>query len=173
MPEFVSGSGSPEGSPVCATVSVGDFAAFGVETGKAPTMPHITIFASLDADALSRVGALAGAYDGADMNWAQREYGCSGHTDGQVRRRIVDMGRAWLENMGEELPVIFPAKAAKKAAYRLLLNPEVSMNHILGPHFEATADRCRGEPTVLAIAGTAHGCRERQDISLTRRGLPG
>ena len=49
------------------------------------------------------VGALAGAYDGTtDADWAEREYGRTGHTDGQVRRRIVDMGRAWMKNMGEE-----------------------------------------------------------------------
>ena len=100
------------------------------------------------------VGALAGAYDGMDIDWAQREYGRSGHTDGRIRRRIVDMGRAWLENMGEELPVIFPVAAAKTAAYRLLSNPGVSMDHILEPHVAATADRCRGEPIVLAIQDT-------------------
>ncbi len=86
------------------------------------------------------VGALAGTYDGADgMDWAEREYERSGHTDGRIRRRIVDMGRAWLENIGGELPVIFPAKAAKTAAYRLLSNPGVTMEHIMRPHFEASA----------------------------------
>ncbi len=100
------------------------------------------------------VGALAGAYDGMDIDWAARESGRSGHTDGRIRRRIVDMGRAWLENMGEELPVIFPVAAAKTAAYRLLSNPGVSMDHILEPHVAATADRCRGAPVVLAIQDT-------------------
>lgn len=100
------------------------------------------------------VGALAGAYDGMDIDWAAREYGRSGHTDGRIRRRIVDMGRAWLENMGEALPVIFPVAAAKTAAYRLLSNPEVSMDHILEPHVAATADRCRSAPVVLAIQDT-------------------
>jgi len=100
------------------------------------------------------VGALAGAYDGADADWAQREYGRSGHTDGRVRRRIVDMGRAWMKNMGEELPVIFPAQAEQKAAYRLLSNPRISMEHVLEPHFEATAERCRGEAVILAVQDT-------------------
>ncbi len=100
------------------------------------------------------VGALADAYDGTDADWAEREYGRTGHTDGRVRRRIVDMGRAWLKNMGEDLPVIFPAKAEQKAAYRLLSNPRISMEHVLDPHSEATADRCRAEPVVLAIQDT-------------------
>ena len=100
------------------------------------------------------VGALVGAYDGTDADWAEREYGRTGHTDGRVRRRIVDMGRAWMKNMGEDLPVIFPAKAEQKAAYRLLSNPRISMEHVLEPHFEATADRCRAAPVVLAIQDT-------------------
>ena len=37
--------------------------------------------------------------------------GRTGHTDGRVRRRIAGTGRAWLKNMGEDLPVIFPAQA--------------------------------------------------------------
>ena len=69
------------------------------------------------------------------------------------------MGRSWLKNMGEDLPVIFPTKAEQRAAYRLLSNPRISMEHVLEPHFEATADRCRAEPVVLAIQdATALNC---------------
>ena len=100
------------------------------------------------------VGALAGAFDGADADWAQREYGRTCHTDGRVRDRILRMGRAWLKSMGGDLPVIFPEKAEQKAAYRLLSNPRISMQHILEPHCEATADRCRGEAVVLAMQDT-------------------
>ncbi len=100
------------------------------------------------------IGTLAGAYDGGGMDWAERGYGRSGHTDGRVRRRIAGMGRAWLDSMGEDLPVIFPVKAAKKAACRLLPDRRVTMEHILQPHHEATADRCRGESLVLAIQDT-------------------
>ena len=100
------------------------------------------------------VGALAGAYDGTDADWAEREYGRTRHTDGRVRRRIVDMGRAWMKNMGEDLPVIFPERAEQKAACRLLSNPRISMEHVLEPHFEATADRCRAAPVVLALQDT-------------------
>ena len=100
------------------------------------------------------VGALAGAFDGADADWAQREYGRTCHTDGRVRDRILRMGRAWLKSMGGDLPVIFPEKAEQKATYRLLSNPRISMQHILEPHCEATADRCRGEAVVLAMQDT-------------------
>ena len=100
------------------------------------------------------VGALADAFDGANADWAQREYGRTCHTDGRVRDRILRMGRAWLKSMGGDLPVIFPEKAEQKAAYRLLSNPRISMQHILEPHCEATADRCRGEAVVLAMQDT-------------------
>ncbi len=99
------------------------------------------------------VGALAGAYDGMDIDWAARESGRSGHTDGRIRRRIVDMGRAWLENMGEELPVIFPVAAAKTVAYRLLSNPGVSMDHILEPHVAARPAIAVSELVIPAAGG--------------------
>ncbi len=114
------------------------------------------------------VGTMAGAYDGGGMDWAEREYGRSGHTDGRVRRRIVDMGRAWLGNMGEDLPVIFPTKAGRQAAYRLLSNRRVTMEHILQRRHEATADRCRDGSLIPAIQDTTtpdHTSLE------TRRGL--
>ncbi len=101
------------------------------------------------------VGTLAGLHHGAgDMGWAEREHRRSGHTDGRVRRRIAGMGRAWMENMGEDLPVIFPTRAGRKAAYRPLSNPGVTMRHVPEPHHEATADRCRAEPVILAERDT-------------------
>ena len=100
------------------------------------------------------VGSLVGLYDGTELDWAEREYGHTRHTDGRVRRRIIDMGRSWRQNTGEDLPVIFPTAAEQKAAYRLLSNPRISMEHILEPHFEATADRCRTASIVLAIQDT-------------------
>ncbi len=101
------------------------------------------------------IGTLAGLYDGLpDMDWAEREYGRSRHTDGRVRDRIIRMGRTWIKATGQDLPVIFPGSAEQKAAFRLLSNPEVRMEHILEPHFEATADRCRRESVILAVQGT-------------------
>ncbi len=100
------------------------------------------------------LGALAGAYDGTHADWAEREYGRTRPTDGRVRRRIVDRGRAWMKNMGEDLPILFPEKAEQTAAYRLLSNPRVSMEHVLEAQVEATVERCRTAPLVLAIQDT-------------------
>lgn len=87
--------------------------------------------------------------------WEDREYARSFHPDGRVRRRIAKMGMAWLERPGEELPKIFPGKAERQAAYRLLSNDRVAMEHVLNSHFEATAERCRLEKLVLAAQDAA------------------
>ncbi len=87
-------------------------------------------------------------------DWADVEYGRSRHPDGRVCARILRMGRAWLERPGASLPQIFPRRADLRAAYRLLSNERVTMEHILEPHWAAMVDRCRLEPVVLALQDT-------------------
>ena len=86
--------------------------------------------------------------------WAEREYGRSTHSDGRVRRRIERMGMAWTRRLGEHLPAIFPGRAELTAAYRLLSNGAVTMEHILASHVEQTVERCRAERLVLAVQDT-------------------
>ena len=86
--------------------------------------------------------------------WAEREYGRSPHPDGRVRRRIAAMGAAWTRRPGERLPAIFPGRAEQAAAYRLLSNGAVTMEHVLESHFERTVERCRAERLVLAVQDT-------------------
>jgi len=86
--------------------------------------------------------------------WAGREYGRSPHPDGRVRRRIAAMGAAWTRRLGERLPAIFPGRAEQAAAYRLLSNGAVTMEHVLESHFEQTVERCRAERLVLAVQDT-------------------
>ncbi|MYG81630.1 MAG: IS4 family transposase [Gemmatimonadetes bacterium] len=86
--------------------------------------------------------------------WAAREYGRSTHPDGRVRRRIALMGAAWINRLGEHLPSIFPGRAEQTAAYRLLSNDAVTMEHILDSHFEQTVERCGAERLVLAVQDT-------------------
>ena len=86
--------------------------------------------------------------------WAAREYARSAHPDARIRDRIARMGRTWEKKAGRTLPEMFPGEAERKAAYRLLSNAEVAMDDILEPHLEATAERSRREPVVLAIQDT-------------------
>ena len=90
----------------------------------------------------------------ADVEWAGREYARSMHTDGRVRRRLVEMGKAWQKRPDRPLPEILPGKAEQRAAHRMLSNPGVRMEHIVEPHFESTCGRCRAERFVLAIQDT-------------------
>ena len=87
-------------------------------------------------------------------DWAEREYARSTHPDGRVRERIVRIGRAWLDRPGAAIPAIFPARAERKAAYRLLSNGNVTMDHILEPHQATMVERCQLEGVVLAIQDT-------------------
>ena len=87
-------------------------------------------------------------------DWVDHEYARCRHTDGRVRERIRQMGRSWLKHPGASLPVVFPDKAELKAAYRLLSNDRVTMEHILESHQAATAERCAPEKVVLAIQDT-------------------
>ncbi len=89
-----------------------------------------------------------------DTDWADIEYRRGSHPDGRLRDRVVAMGRAWEHAPGASLPAIFPGPAEQKAAYRLLSNDRIKMEHILQPHQEATVDRCRLEPVVLALQDT-------------------
>ena len=64
------------------------------------------------------------------------------------------MGAAWVHRLGEHLPSIFPGRAEQTAAYRLLSNDAVTMDHILDSHFEQTVERCRAKRLVLAVQDT-------------------
>ena len=89
-----------------------------------------------------------------DTDWADIEYRRGSHPDGRLRDRVVAMGRAWEHAPGASLSAIFPGAAEQKAAYRLLSNDRIKMEHILQPHQEATVDRYRLEPVVLALQDT-------------------
>ncbi len=98
------------------------------------------------------LGSAAGLH--VEGDWAAAEYGRTFLTDGRLRARIESMGRAWLQCPGKDITEIFPEKASRKAAYRLLSNPRATMDHILASHYEATVERARGEPLVLAVQDT-------------------
>ena len=108
----------------------------------------------LCAEPVRQIQAAPALHMDEKTDWADVEYGRSTHPDGRVCARILRMGRAWLERPGASLPQIFPRRAELRAAYRLLSNGRVKMEHILEPHWAAMVDRCRLEPVVLALQDT-------------------
>ena len=89
-----------------------------------------------------------------DASWADLEFGFARHHDGRVNKRILAMGRAWETRPGQPVSVAFSETKDRKAAYRLLSNPTVTMDHVLESHLAATRDRCLGHDVVLAIEDT-------------------
>jgi len=85
------------------------------------------------------------------VDWAEQEYDRCCYPDGRVCRRIVEMGKCWTRKLGKPLPAIFPNPAEQKAAYRVLSNPRIQMQHVLEPHYESTVDRGREQDLILAI----------------------
>ena len=86
-----------------------------------------------------------------DSDWAQQEYVRCTHPDGRTRARIESMGRAWIERPGESLPMIFPNPAARRAAYRLLKNRRVKMEHITEGSLARLVEHGSLELVILAI----------------------
>ncbi len=77
------------------------------------------------------VGALAGACDGTDADWAEREYGRTRCSDG--RRRIIDMG----EEHGGGSAGHLSGEGGAEGRLPVAVEPEDI--HVLESHFEATA----------------------------------
>ena len=102
-------------------------------------------------------------------HWAEREYARTSHSDGRVRGRIIAMGRAWVDHQGKSIASMFPNRADRKGAYRLLSNEQVRMEHILEPHQASLAERCEAESVVLAIQDTTtlnyHGLSETEGLA--------
>ena len=95
------------------------------------------------------VPCLAGRVD-----WSDFEYGRCSHPDPRSGIRIVAMGIAWDEQPNTSIPNLFPDSASRQAAYRLLSNPRVKMEHVMESHYGATVARCRLERVVLAVQDT-------------------
>ncbi len=64
------------------------------------------------------------------------------------------MGAAWTRRPGAPVPEPFPGRADREAAYRPLPNAGVTMDGIPEPHLEATVERRRLEPVILAVQDT-------------------
>ena len=130
--------------------------------GRRATTPKAVWVRPLDSDwrdELGRapdrtLGSTAPIHVDGKTDWADIEYGHGVHVDGRVRQRIAAMGRFWEASPGASIPEIFPVRAERTAAYRLLSNPRGKMEDILAGHPEATVERFRLEPVVLAIQDT-------------------
>jgi hypothetical protein len=89
-----------------------------------------------------------------DADWAEVEWGTVELGDQRLTRRLVKVGRARFARPTALLPQSCGSFGATKAAYRLLQDPQASLEQFLSGHREATLSRAVGESVVLAIQDT-------------------
>jgi hypothetical protein len=87
--------------------------------------------------------------------WPEEEFGTVPLFDERLKHRLFRLAADFLAQPGALVPQAAHGSAAKtKAAYRFLANPTVDMQTLLRPHIEATLDRVRAQPVILAVQDT-------------------
>jgi len=100
-----------------------------------------------------RLGALP--RPSAPADWAEEEFGALDVGDERLRERAYLLARDFLARPRANIPEACDGSTAKvKAAYRFFQNPQVGMDAILLSHAQATVDRVRAHPVVLAVQDT-------------------
>jgi hypothetical protein len=74
--------------------------------------------------------------------------------DERLKARLAILASALGREPGGSIARVSKSVAAREGAYRFLENPRVSMQGLLQPHREATADRCREVGAVYVISDT-------------------
>jgi len=87
-------------------------------------------------------------------DWAEEEFGDSDLGDQRLTKRLVQIVRDFCARPQASIPQACQSRAKTKAAYRFFEHPEISMDKILEPHYEATLARTSQEEVVLAVQDT-------------------
>src|SRR5215207_5275508 len=88
------------------------------------------------------LGSVEAEFEGADFG------------DGRLTERLLTMVRALEGAPHYSLSRASKTVAAREAAYRFVENRAVTLEGILEPHRQATAERCREAGTVYVISDT-------------------
>jgi len=86
--------------------------------------------------------------------WAQQEFGNVDLGDIRRARRLVRVASQLSKKSQGTLPGTFPNWSELRAAYRLLENPSVTYQQIIGPHWARTRDACRQPGEYLVVEDT-------------------
>jgi hypothetical protein len=74
--------------------------------------------------------------------------------DERLTTRLGMLAAALGREPGASIARVSKSKAAREGAYRFLENWRVTMDAVLRPHQEATAERCRGQSLVYVVSDT-------------------
>jgi len=87
-------------------------------------------------------------------NWAEEEFGTVRLYDERLKRRLYQLAQDFYNNCEDTIPGACGNRARTAAAYRFFQNKAVNMEVILTPHTEATIERIKKHPVVLAPQDT-------------------
>jgi len=87
-------------------------------------------------------------------DWAEEECGDADLGDQRLTKRLVHIVRDFCARPQASVAQACQSRAKTKAAYRFFDHPEIGMDKILQPHYEATLARARQEEMVLAVQDT-------------------
>lgn len=87
--------------------------------------------------------------------WAEAEFGRVDFPDARLRPRLLRLAEAFFDHPTDPIGAALNGDAGQtKAAYRFFNNPQVDLQTLLHPHYEATAGRIRAHPLVLVAQDT-------------------
>jgi hypothetical protein len=88
-------------------------------------------------------------------SWAEAEFGRVDFPDARLGPRLLRLAEAFFDHPTDPISVALNGDAGQtKAAYRFFNNPQVDLQTLLHPHYEATAGRIREHPLVLVAQDT-------------------
>jgi len=91
----------------------------------------------------------------AEQSWVEEEFARVDFPDARLRPRLLGLAQAFFEQPIAPIPMALHGDANQsKAAYRFFNNPQVDLQTLLHPHYEATAGRIREHPRVLLVQDT-------------------
>jgi len=87
-------------------------------------------------------------------DWAEEEFGGADLGDRRLTKRLVQILRDFSARPQASIPQACQSRSKAKATYRFFDHPEITMEKILHPHYEATLLRAKQEEVVLAVQDT-------------------
>ncbi|MEI6157270.1 MAG: IS4 family transposase, partial [Atribacterota bacterium] len=89
-----------------------------------------------------------------DADWVEVEFQGVNCGDTRLKKRFFTLVRDFYACPSGNIPQVCGSKAKTKACYRFFDHPEITMNTLLTPHYEATQRRVAQEPLVLVLQDT-------------------
>lgn len=99
-----------------------------------------------------QLGAVARA--GVPAHWAEEEFGTVRLYDGRLKERLYKVAQDFYNSPQANIPEACGSKARTMGAYRFFQNSKVTMEVVLDAHAEATIERIKKHPLVLAPQDT-------------------